>query len=116
MFHIGLEDLNDIEILETRRRLSKGELSSMVFARRTQQALITDDQGARKLASRCMQADRVQTTPHLFGWLIYSGILGDLDKDEVIREHISFARPLEKYFIQIYMKALEYKLAYNITK
>jgi len=116
MFHIGLDDLNDIEILEKRRSLSKGELSSMVFARRTQQALITDDQGARKLTCHCMLADRVQTTPHLFGWLIYSGVLSDLDKDDIIREHVSFARPLEKYFIQIYMKALEYKLAYNTGK
>lgn len=116
MFHIGLEDLNDIEILEKRRSLSKGELSSMVFARRTQQALITDDQGARKLACHCMPADKVQTTPHLFGWLIYSGIVSDMDKDDIIREHVSFSRPLEKYFIQIYMKALEYKLAYNIVK
>jgi len=113
MFHIDLSDLNDIEILEKRRRLSKGELSSMVFAKRTHQAFITDDQGARKLACYFMQVDRVQTTPHLFGWLIYSGFLGDLDKDEVIREHVRFARPLEQYFNDIYMKALEYKLAYK---
>jgi len=116
MFHIDLDDLNDLEILEKRRSLSKGELSSMVFARRTQQAFITDDQGARRLASHCMRNDRVQTTPHLFGWLIYSGILGDSDKVDVIREHVRFARPLEKYFNEIYMKALEYKLAYNAMK
>lgn len=85
----------------------------MVFSRRTQQAFITDDQGARKLAYNYMEKDMVQTTPHLFGWLIYSGILGDMDKDNVIREHVSFARPLEQYFNNIYMKALEYKLAYK---
>ena len=113
MFHIDLDDLNDLEVLEKRRHLSKGELSSMVFARRTQQAFITDDQSARKLASNCIPNDRVQTTPQLFGWLIYSGILGDSDKDVVIREHVFFGRPLEKYFNQIYIKALEYKLAYK---
>lgn len=116
MFHIDLDDLNDLEVLEKRRNLSKGELSSMVFARRTQQAFITDDQGARRLASLCMPADRVQTTPHLFGWLIYSGKLGDSDKDIVIKEHSSFARPLERYFCKIYLRALEYRLAYNATK
>jgi hypothetical protein len=115
-FHIDLDDLNDIEVLEKRRNLSKGELSSMVFAIRTQQALITDDQGARKLASHCMSTDRVQTTPHLFGWLIYSGILGDSDKDDVIKEHMRFARPLQKYFNQIYLKALEYRLAHDVLK
>jgi hypothetical protein len=113
MFHIDLDDLNDIEILNHRNNLSKGELSSMVFAKKTQQAFITDDQGARKLASSCIPNDKEQTTPHLFGWLIYRGILGDSDKDAVISEHVRFSRPLEKYFNEIYEKALLYRLAYN---
>ena len=113
IFHIDLDDLNDLEVLEKRSHLSKGELSSMVFARRTQQAFITDDQSARKLASNYLPNDRIQTTPHLFGWLMYSGMLGDSDKDVIIKEHTCFGRPLEKYFNLIYMKALEYKLAYR---
>jgi hypothetical protein len=43
-------------------------------------------------------------------------MLGDSDKDAVIKEHVRFRRPLEKYFNQIYIKALEYKLAYNAMK
>lgn len=111
-YHIAIEDLHDIEILEMRKKLSKGELSSIVFAKKTQQAFMTDDQGARRLAEQVMDKRKVQTTPHLFGWLIYSGFLSDSDKDEIIKEHKLNARPLEEYFKKIYLKALELKLAH----
>lgn len=109
-YHIGLEDLQDIEILEKRQRLSKGELSSIVFAKRTNQAFLTDDQGARILASQIMDEKMVQTIPQLFGWLIFSGILCDLDKDIIIEEHNEFERPLAKYFNKAYEMALEAQL------
>jgi len=110
-YHISIEDLQDIEILQKRKNLSKGELSSIVFARKNRQALLTDDQGARKLAEQVMDKKSVQTTPHLLGWLFYADFLRDGDKDKIIEEHIFFKRPLAKYFRETYIKALECKLA-----
>jgi hypothetical protein len=114
-FHISINDLNDLEILNKRKKLSKGELSSMVFAKRIGKAFMTDDQAARKLACQCLQVEMIQTTPHLFGWLLYIGLLSDSDKDAIITEHESFKGNLTKYFDQIYIRALEYKLAYGPT-
>jgi predicted nucleic acid-binding protein len=114
-YHITIEDLQEVEILEKRKNLSKGELSSIVFARKTRQAFLTDDQGARKLAEQVMDRKKVQTTPHLLGWLFYSNYLIDSDKFDIIEEHNSFNRPLEKYFEEIYLKAFECKLAQNIV-
>jgi predicted nucleic acid-binding protein len=111
-YHIAIEDLHNIEILERRKKLSKGELSSIIFAKKTQQAFMTDDQGARRLAEQVMDKRKVQTTPHLFGWLIYSDFLSDSDKDQIIKEHKLNGRPLEKHFKKIYLKALELKLAH----
>ncbi len=108
---IEIDDLNDVEVLRRRRNLSKGELSSMVFAKKTGQAFITDDQAARKLAVGYLEDDRIQTTPHLFGWLIFSGFLGDSDRDAVIEEHTRLGRPLGKYFDVMYFRALELRLA-----
>ncbi|MDF5724128.1 MAG: XRE family transcriptional regulator, partial [Rhizonema sp. PD37] len=69
----------DVEILQKRMNLSKGELTSIVFAKKTRQAFLTDDQKARKLASKVMQSDQVQTMPHLLGWLFFVSYLNDND-------------------------------------
>lgn len=108
--HLDIDDLLEVEILEQRRNLGKGELSSIAFAKRTQQAFHTDDQKARKLASEVLGERRVQTTPHLFGWLYFKQVLGDADKEFIVKEHKSFDRPLEPYFEAMYVKALVYRL------
>ena len=62
----------------------------------------------------------VQTTPHLFGWLLYSNILNDSDKTTVIKEHSKFRTTnwgnLTIFFEKMYMKAMEYKLMDNTPK
>jgi predicted nucleic acid-binding protein len=59
-------DLSDLEkLLEHRERLGKGEISSIAFAMKFRQAVLTDDQKARRLASNAGH-NMVQTTPHLF--------------------------------------------------
>jgi hypothetical protein len=74
-------DLSDLEtLLEQRQRLGKGEISSIAFAMRFRQAVLTDDQKARRFATDSGH-EAVQTTPHLFSWLIYSRRLADSDKD-----------------------------------
>jgi hypothetical protein len=114
-YHLDIEDLLDIEILSARMNLGKGELSSIAFARRTRQGFLTDDQKARKLAATAIDKERIQTTPHLFGWLTYENFLTDGDKDQVINQHNNFGRPLKEFFETMYQRALEFRLM-NSTK
>lgn len=112
--HLEIDDLRHVELLKRRKKLSMGELSSIAFAMRTQQAFFTDDQNARKLAKTALESDRVQTTPHLFGWLIFSGNLGDSDKDLVIRQHRSLSKgELAVFLEEIYLEALRCRLLAN---
>jgi len=104
-YHLDIADLQDMGILERRKRLGKGELSSIVFARKTRQAFLTDDQKARKLAAEVMDKSMVQTTPHVLSSLFFEGILSDGDKDGIIKEHTSFNRPLGQYFEEAYLEA-----------
>ena len=45
-----ISDLQAIKVLEERKRLGKGELSSIAFAMKIHQAVLTDDKKARKLS------------------------------------------------------------------
>ena len=45
-YSIDIADLQEVIVLENRKRVSKGELSSIAFAKKTRQAFLTDDQGA----------------------------------------------------------------------
>lgn len=105
-YSLDVADLQEVEVLEYRRRLSKGELSSIAFAKKTQQAFLTDDQKARKLAETVLAIRMTQTTPHLFGWLIFTCRLSDTDKDSVISEHERLNRPLRPHFEEMYLEAL----------
>ena len=109
--NLSVEDLQEIDILESRKKLSKGELSSIVMARKTGQAFMTDDQKARKLACEYIEPQKVQTTPHLLGWLIFTSTLSDGDKDLIINEHEKMGRPLAEFYGMMYLKALELRLA-----
>lgn len=71
-------DLQAVKLLESRKRLGKGEISSIAFAMKIGQAIITDDMKARKLAEDSGH-ELTQTTPHLFAWLIFKGRLGSVD-------------------------------------
>ncbi len=112
---LDVADLQDVEILENRRRLSKGELSSIAFAKKTQQAFLTDDQKARKLAETVLASRMTQTTPHLFGWLFFTYTLADGDKDSIIQEHERLNRPLRKHFEEMYFEALRCRLLAQST-
>jgi predicted nucleic acid-binding protein len=56
--HISVEDLQELSALESRKRISKGELSSILFAIQTRQAFLTDDQAARALAENIADGSR----------------------------------------------------------
>jgi hypothetical protein len=107
-YNLGLEELQEVEILERRRKLGKGELSSIAFAKQTGQAFLTDDQRARRLALEVIHG-YVQTTPHLFGWLLYTGILEESDRDPIIAEHQALNLPLAKWLEEICETALRYR-------
>jgi hypothetical protein len=104
-----IEDLQTIALLQGRKRLGKGELSSIAFAMKHRQAILTDDQKARRLATDAGHIS-VQTTPHLFGWLVFIGLLGDHDKSVVIAEHRELDGILTKYFEDAYLLALRWRL------
>lgn len=109
-YQLEIEDLQDVAVLERRRNLGKGELSSMIFARKVNQAFMTDDQRARKLAATILDDNKIQTVVWLLGWLIYSGYLTDGEAKQVIEEHEQNGRPLKPYMEIIYRTALERRL------
>jgi hypothetical protein len=84
----SMEDLSVVSSLEQRKKLGKGELSSIAFAMRIRQAVITDDVRAAKLA-RTSGHDLTQTTPHLLAWLDFNGALTSAEKQDVLTQHIA---------------------------
>lgn len=106
-FQLSLEELEDVAILERRQKLGKGELSSIAFARRNRQAVLTDDQKARRLAAEVCDRGMVQTTPQLVGWLFFTAKLLDSDLQTLLKEHLEANRPLGKYFEETYRQGLE---------
>lgn len=108
--HIDIEDLQDADVMNRRKRVDKGELASIALAKKIRQAFLTDDQNARRFGENMLGTDMVQTTPHLFGWLLFGNYLTDTDKDPIIEEHKRFGRPLEPYLERTYLWALECKL------
>jgi len=102
---IDIEDLQDVEVLRTRKRVSIGELSAIVFARKTRQAVLTDDIKAQKLARAELGADLVQSTPHLFAWLYFIGRLNDSDKDNVTADLKALARSLQPHLDTFHAEA-----------
>jgi hypothetical protein len=105
-----LEDLQDIETLSKRKKVSSGELSSMVFAKRTAQAFMSDDGKASKLAATIIPGDHIQSTTHLIGWLYFEGKLQDSDKDKIVAELKQFDRNLQPHLDKAYEEALRCRL------
>lgn len=67
-------------------------------------------QKARKLDSAVIGNNYVQTTPHLFGWLLFRGHLSNADKNDVVQEHETHGGPLRRYFEEMYSEALRCRL------
>lgn len=113
---LSIEDLQHEDILNSRGRFGKGELSSIAFAKKTGIAFLTDDQGARKRGGEVLGKIRVQTCPLLFGWTLLKGFMIEKDHHDIIREHISFERPLEKHFRKAHEEAMRIKYLESISK
>lgn len=110
---LTIEDLQSDEILNSNIKLGIGELSSIAFCKKTNQVFLTDDQNARKIAKDILGKERVQTVPHIFGWLYYKGFLTDSDLEPIIVQHNYFNRPLEPYFRKVYLEALRIRCLFN---
>jgi hypothetical protein len=110
----GIEDLQAIELLEMRKKLGKGELSSIAFAMKIRQGFITDDRKAWQLAKDSGHP-HAQTTPHLFSWLIFTGRLGDCDKDIVIAQHVDAGRHIARHLETAYEIALQCRLNSTVS-
>lgn len=102
---IDIEDLQTVEVLRNRKKVSVGELSVIVFAAKTQQAVLTDDSRAQTLARTHLHAHSVQSTPHLFAWLYFHSLLGDGDIDQVKSELASFSRNLSPHLENLHLEA-----------
>ncbi len=105
----SIEDLQAVELLESRKKLGKGELSSIAFAMKIRQGFITDDRQASRLATNS-GLPYSQTTPHLFSWLIFTNRLGDGDKDTIIAQHIDAGRHIAQHLQRAYEMALQCRL------
>jgi hypothetical protein len=102
----GIGDLQHVKVLESRKRLGMGEISSIAFAMKIGQAVLTDDQKARKLGEAAGHR-LVQTTPHLFSWLIFTRRLGDSDVPLVLGQHQALGGDLAPHLDRAYRLALE---------
>ena len=109
----AIGDLQAVKILESRRKLGKGELSSIAFAIKIGQAVITDDQKARRLAESSGHR-LVQTTPHLHSWLIFTGRLTDADHTLVLSQHRAMEGSLEPHLQRAYELGLQCR--FNATR
>ncbi|MCJ1887490.1 hypothetical protein LNN38_21705 [Pseudomonas sp. LA21] len=105
----SISDLQDIADLESRKKLGKGELSSIAFASRIHQAFITDDRKARKLSESVARAV-TQTTPHMHSWLIFTNRLTDSDHQTVLSQHKEMGGSLAPHLENAYEMALQCKL------
>lgn len=107
---LAIDDLQDVARLQMRKKVSKGELSSIAFANRVRMAFQTDDQGARKLAVEVLSDGLVQTTPHVLGWLFFHGKFADHEFATIVGQHEEVSRPLRRYFEAMYQEALRCRL------
>lgn len=107
---LSIEDIQELQLLNARKKFGMGELSSIAFAKKINQSFLTDDQPARKFASNVLGTEKVQTTPQLVGYLFYTRAFIDGELEEIIREHRKFNRPLEVYFREVYSEALRIRL------
>lgn len=82
----SIDDLRVVSALEARKKLGKGELSSIALAMRLYMAVITDDRKATRLARDTGHA-MTQTTPHLLAWLEFTGALSSSDKRLLFEQH-----------------------------
>lgn len=107
---ISLEDLLEVEFLESRQRLGRGELTTIAFAKTTGQSAFSDDKKARSLAMAVLGPRGGQWTAQLLGWLCYTDYLVDHECQAVADELAAFGRSMSPHLENAYRSALHAKL------
>lgn len=113
---LSIEDLQEIEILEQRKKLGRGELSSIAFAKKINQSFMTDDRKARLLGIDVLGKDKVQTTPHLVGFLFYTRVLIDADISAIVQEHLNSGRQLGDVYKEAYHECLRIRCMADVNQ
>jgi len=112
--NLTIDDLQEIELLENRKRLGLGELSSIALSKKTRQAFLTDDKEARKLGESVLGRQYVQTTPHIVGFFFYKRYLLDSDLAIILEQHkASLATnwgDLSEFFEDVYQESMRRRL------
>lgn len=110
VYGLDIEDLQELDVLRRRKALGLGELSSIVFAKKVNIALMSDDRKATKLATVILGSlARSSTTPRLLGWLLFKNLLSDDDVEIVIEEHNGVGGPLEPHYRRMLEIIAQYK-------
>jgi len=111
---ISIDDLQELKILENRKKVGKGELSSIVFAKKTRQAFLTDDRKARSLGVEVLGNEYIQTTPHLVGFFFYKRYLVDAEYSVLIAEHKNSLKgawgDLSEFYLKAYNESMRIRL------
>ena len=103
---LSIDDLQEVKILESRKKLGKGELSSIAFAKKINLPFMTDDKKAQKLGEDILGKDNVLTSPRVLGWLYFNRILIDSDHKLIIAEHTKNGRKMTNVYNSIYNEAI----------
>lgn len=110
---LSLLDLTDVDALKKRKKVSMGELSSIVMAKNKSISFTTDDRGARKLSEIIIGKDRTQTASLILGYLIFNNDITDSEVPQIIKEHEAHKRPLRPYFEAVYQNAMMRRMMQN---
>lgn len=51
-------------------KLGRGELSSIALCKKIGEVFLKDDQKARRIGGSILGNDKIQTIPHITGWLL----------------------------------------------
>lgn len=109
-YSLDIGDLQQFEVLKARKNLGKGELSSIVLAKKFRQPFMTDDRNARKLHDVESNGIIAQTTPHMLSWMIFNNHISDSEKTAIVDEHEEVSRPLSNHFENAYLEGLRCRL------
>lgn len=116
---LSVDDLRGLVAdVQTVRRFDRGELAALALARKLYSGFMTDDRIARRVGEEALGLDRVRTTPHLVGHLVYVGQLSDGDIQAVIKDNVALNTRygnLEEYIKKCYEHAMGLRLRERVA-
>lgn len=89
-FSVMSLDVEDLQLLArsgVHKVIDRGEIAAIALAQKISGGFLTDDYDARMTGEATLGISRARSTPHLVGWLIYSGHLTDGDIPQIIADN-----------------------------